>query len=206
MHLLRDRDAIARRGRRRASTSGSRRPTSSSCPSPTATSPLSPRPGRRAAPGAPSLRLASLAQLRHPYSVDLYVERRRAPRALRARALLGGLDYWRYGVEQLADAARAAGFQLAVVPGDDRPDPRLDAASTLAVEDLRRLWGWFHEGGPENAGAVPRLDRRRASAARRRGASPSRSPAMRTVADGARRAARCRPPPARADRLLPRPC
>ncbi|WP_406856434.1 cobaltochelatase subunit CobN [Alsobacter sp. KACC 23698] len=98
----------------------------------------------------PDLRVAGLAQLKHPYSVDLYV----ANVACRARLvlvrLLGGLDYWRYGVEELAAAARRDGFHLAVVPGDYRQDERLDAASTLPAEDLRRLWGWFHEGGPDN--------------------------------------------------------
>ena len=50
----------------------------------------------------PSLRLAKLAQLRHPLSVDLYAD------AVIARArfvlvrCLGGLDYWRYGIERLA--------------------------------------------------------------------------------------------------------
>ncbi|WP_293868562.1 cobaltochelatase subunit CobN, partial [uncultured Alsobacter sp.] len=101
-------------------------------------------------PGLPSLRVASLARLKHPYSVDLYVEGvARHARVVLVR-LLGGLDYWRYGVEELAAAARREGFALAVVPGDYRADERLDAASTLPKDDLARLWGWFHEGGPDN--------------------------------------------------------
>jgi cobaltochelatase CobN len=101
-------------------------------------------------PNLPSLRLASLADLRHPYSVDLWLEAvgRRA-RFVLVR-LLGGLDYWRYGVDELAAAARARGIDLAVVPGDGREDPRLDAASTLPAADLTRLWRWFQEGGPTN--------------------------------------------------------
>jgi cobaltochelatase CobN len=101
-------------------------------------------------PSLPSLRVASLARLKHPYSVDLYVENvARHARVVLVR-LLGGLDYWRYGVEELAAAARRDGFALAVVPGDYRADERLDAASTLPKDDLARLWGWFHEGGPDN--------------------------------------------------------
>lgn len=98
----------------------------------------------------PSLRLASLAKLKHPYSVDLYVESviRRA-RFVLVR-LLGGLDYWRYGVDELALAARRDGVALAIVPGDDRPDARLDAASTVPPDELRLLWGFFREGGPDN--------------------------------------------------------
>lgn len=102
-----------------------------------------------AEPGLPSLRLAKLAKLRHPLSVDLYVEKVIA----RARAVvircLGGLDYWRYGVERCAEAARAHGVVLAVLPGDDRPDPRLAAYSTDA-ELARALDGYFRAGGPEN--------------------------------------------------------
>ncbi|MFO1147328.1 MAG: cobaltochelatase subunit CobN [Alsobacter sp.] len=99
----------------------------------------------------PSLRLANLAQLRHPYSVDLQVERLAGRAKVVLVRLLGGLDYWRYGVEEWAAAARRHGFALAVVPGDHQEDPRLDAASTLPVEDLRRLWAWFQHGGPANA-------------------------------------------------------
>ena len=108
-------------------------------------------------PDYPSLRLASLNRLKHPYSVDLYV----AAVAARARfvlvRLLGGLDYWRYGVEELAAVARRHGVALAVVPGCDREDLRLDAASTLPAEDLRRLWAWFREGGPDNVAQVLRF-------------------------------------------------
>ena len=105
-------------------------------------------------PDRPSLRLASLADLRHPYSVDLWLDAvGRKARFVLVR-LLGGLDYWRYGVDELAAAARARGFDLAVVPGDAREDMRLDAASTLPVADLRRLWHWFQEGGPDNLGSA----------------------------------------------------
>ena len=62
--------------------------------------------------------------------------------------LLGGLDYWRYGIEELSAAARRHGFDLAAVPGCEQLDPRLDGLSTLPVDDLRRLWRYFREGGP----------------------------------------------------------
>ncbi len=104
--------------------------------------------------GPHSLRLASLAQLRHPYSVDLYLERAAARAKFVLVRLLGGLDYWRYGVDELARAARAQGFALAVVPGCHSEDPRLDAASTLPVADLRRIWRWFGEGGAQNMASL----------------------------------------------------
>ena len=98
----------------------------------------------------PDLRAANIAQLQHPYSVDLYVERM-APKARFVLVrLLGGLDYWRYGVEELAKAARLHGFDLAIVPGDHRADERLDAASTLGASELQRLHTYFQFGGADN--------------------------------------------------------
>ncbi len=100
-----------------------------------------------------SLRLASLSQLKHPYSVDLYIEKVCAGAKFVLVRLLGGLDYWRYGAEELAAAARKRGFILAIVPGDAMEDARLDAASTLGLVDLRRIWAYFREGGLENIAA-----------------------------------------------------
>ncbi len=98
----------------------------------------------------PDLRVANIAQLQHPYSVDLYLETM-APKARFVLVrLLGGLDYWRYGVEELAKAARQHGFELAIVPGDHRADDRLDQASTLSPQELQRLHAYFQCGGADN--------------------------------------------------------
>lgn len=102
----------------------------------------------------PSLRLASLAALRHPYSVDLYLEKVAAKARFVLVRLLGGADYWRYGVDQLAMLARSEGIDLALIPGDNRPDPRLAEASTLPREELERLERWFAFGGPDNIAAA----------------------------------------------------
>jgi cobaltochelatase CobN len=104
--------------------------------------------------GSSSLRLASLAQLKHPYSVDLYLDRVVAKARFVLVRLLGGLDYWRYGVEECARIARVHGVALAIVPGDHREDARLDAASTLPVAALRRLWAYFQNGGSGNMGSL----------------------------------------------------
>jgi cobaltochelatase CobN len=98
----------------------------------------------------PSLRLANLALLKHPFSVDLYVEKVCAHARFVLVRLLGGMDYWRYGVDELAAAARARGSQLAVIPGDRFDDQRLQAASTLSVDQLNQLWRYFDSGGAEN--------------------------------------------------------
>ena len=100
----------------------------------------------------PSLRLASLAALRHPYSVDLYAGKVLSKARFVLVRLLGGMDYWRYGVDELATLARSSGFHLAIVPGDHRADARLDEASTLPPQVLRRIWSCFAAGGPDNIG------------------------------------------------------
>src|SRR5262250_3098143 len=54
----------------------------------------------------PSVRLAHLRDLRHPLSVDLWIDRvARSARIIVVR-LLGGLDWWRYGAERLSALAR----------------------------------------------------------------------------------------------------
>src|SRR6202051_2344042 len=102
----------------------------------------------------PSLRLANLRRLAHPLSVDLYLEKTLSgARGILIR-LLGGVDYGRYGVEQVSALATAKGIALAIVPGDGRPDPQLDAASNLPPSTLRRLKSLCDGGGPDSARAA----------------------------------------------------
>ncbi|HTB02218.1 MAG TPA: cobaltochelatase subunit CobN [Bradyrhizobium sp.] len=109
------------------------------------------RGGRATLPG---LRLANLRRLTHPLSVDLYIEKTLSgARGILIR-LLGGVDYWRYGIEQVSAMAAAQGIALAVVPGDGRPDPRLDAASNLPPSTLRRLKSLCDSGGADSARAA----------------------------------------------------
>ena len=97
--------------------------------------------------GLPSLRLANLSRLRHPLSVDTYVERTlSAARGILVR-LIGGRSYWPYGLDELSRIARAKGIALAVLPADGRPDPVLDAASTVPLPVLRRLSALCGTGG-----------------------------------------------------------
>src|ERR1700730_11204672 len=102
----------------------------------------------------PSLRLANLRRLAHPLSVDLDLQKTlSAARGILIR-LLGGVEYWRYGVEQVSALAAAKGIALAIVPGDGSPDPRLDAASNLPPSTLRRLKTLCDSGGPDSARAA----------------------------------------------------
>lgn len=102
--------------------------------------------------GQPSLRLANLMALSHPYSVDMYADQTVAGSRLVVLRLLGGAEYWPYGVERLTEAARGHGLHLAVMPGDDRWDADLAARSTLPVEEVMHLWRYLAEGGAENLG------------------------------------------------------
>ena len=101
----------------------------------------------------PSLRIASLAALRHPFSVDLYLDKVCSRARLVVARVLGGADYWRYGVDELSALARRSGVKLALLPGDRRRDARLDEASTLESAALLRIWRYFDEGGPHNMAA-----------------------------------------------------
>ncbi|SCW30805.1 cobaltochelatase subunit CobN [Ancylobacter rudongensis] len=107
--------------------------------------------------GLPSLRLANLRDLRHPMSVDLWIDKVAIHARIVVVRLLGGLDWWRYGVDRLSAEARARGFALAVLPGEDRDDPRLAEASTLDEAELAALLGYFRAGGPGNMAALLRL-------------------------------------------------
>ncbi|GLI93811.1 cobaltochelatase subunit CobN [Methylocystis echinoides] len=98
----------------------------------------------------PGLRCAPLAQLKHPYSVDLYLDTVARHAKVIVVRLLGGKEYWAYGVEQLEALARARNIALAIVPGDTVDDMRLTRASTLDANALRRIWRFFQDGGPDN--------------------------------------------------------
>ena len=102
------------------------------------------RQGRKS---LPSLRLANLIALRHPLSVDTYVERTLAyVRGILVR-LIGGESYWQYGINALHELAKQRGIALAVLPADGRDDARLDALSTVPVSTLRRLRVLCDAGG-----------------------------------------------------------
>ena len=104
----------------------------------------------------PSVRLAHLRDLRHPMSVDLWIDRVAAHAKVILVRLLGGLDWWRYGVERLSALARERDIVLALLPGEDRDDPRLADASTVAQSELDALLRFFREGGRENLRALLR--------------------------------------------------
>ena len=101
-----------------------------------------------------TLRLANLSALKHPLSVDTYIEQTlEGAKGILIR-LIGGYAYWSYGLQQVEKLCRAKGIALAVLPADGRPDTRLDEVSTLPVSTLRRLSHLCDQGGEVAAQAA----------------------------------------------------
>ena len=71
--------------------------------------------------GAPRIRLANLLQLKHPYSVDMYVEKVVAHAKFVCVILLGGKSYWPYGIDEIANIAREKGIAFAAIADDRFP-------------------------------------------------------------------------------------
>ncbi len=90
-------------------------------------------------------------------SVDLLAEGLAARARCIVVRLLGGLEYWRYGAEELAAMCRTGGIPLALLPGDGRDDARLRALSTVPEAVFSRLDSAFSAGGPGNVGLALRL-------------------------------------------------
>jgi len=101
--------------------------------------------------GAPSVRLANLLQLRHPYSVDLYVEKVIAHARFVCVVLLGGKSYWPYGIDEIALIARERGIAFAAIADGREDDPTLTVASTLPAETVEHLRDYLRQGGSANA-------------------------------------------------------
>ena len=102
----------------------------------------------------PTLRLASLMALKHPLSVDTYVDQTLSGAKGILIRLIGGAGYWAYGMASVQDLCRRRGIALAVLPADGRDDPALDALSTLPVSTLRRLQALCDAGGAVAAQAA----------------------------------------------------
>ncbi|MCO5057020.1 MAG: cobaltochelatase subunit CobN [Rhizobiaceae bacterium] len=110
---------------------------------------------------APSLRLAALRDLRHPMSVDLWIDKTASHARIILVRLLGGYDWWSYGCDQLAALARREGIALVLLPGEcSERDTRLADLSTVGGDNYDALLACFRDGGPNNmAAAIGRLAR-----------------------------------------------
>src|SRR5258708_18108854 len=133
----------------------------------------------------PSVRLVQLRDLKHPMSVDLWIERVACHAKVIVVRLLGGTDWWRYGVDRLSALARERGIALAVLPGEDRDDPRLADVSTLPPDELAALLRYFREGGRDNLRALLRWLAKHAGAAVEGTEPPTAPPTRGWLAAGA---------------------
>lgn len=102
----------------------------------------------------PPVRLANWMQLLKPAAFDLYQDKVLDHARVVLVSLLGGENYWRYGVERLLDWVAQGDAQnprqLLLVPGDDSPDPALFEAGGGSVENGHRAWHYLREGGAAN--------------------------------------------------------
>ena len=104
--------------------------------------------------GLPSLRLANLVALKHPLSVDTYIEQTLEKAKGILIRLIGGVQYWEYGLNQVYNLAQEKGIALAVLPADGREDDRLDEFSTIPKSTLLRLKNLTDTGGSKAAAAA----------------------------------------------------
>ncbi|MCY4153524.1 MAG: cobaltochelatase subunit CobN [Aestuariivita sp.] len=95
----------------------------------------------------PTLRLANLAALKHPLSVDTYIERTLSESRGILIRLIGGVAYWTYGLQRVEHLARTRNIALAVLSADGRFDAKLDQVSTLPLSTLRQLAALCERGG-----------------------------------------------------------
>ncbi len=99
----------------------------------------------------PSIRLANLASLKHPVSVDVYIEKTlRHAKGVLVR-LIGGVPYWSYGLDKTREIAKKNNIALAVVSADGRQDQQLDDISNLPLSTLRQLQHHCEVGGEVGA-------------------------------------------------------
>ncbi|MFJ1311198.1 cobaltochelatase subunit CobN [Agrobacterium sp. P15N1-A] len=110
---------------------------------------------RRTEGALPSLSAANLSELRHPMSVDLWIEKTAEHAKVILIRILGGAERWRYGVDQLSILARRRGIKLLLLPGEcSERDEKLEVASTVDRRILASVLSFFREGGQENMGRL----------------------------------------------------
>ena len=110
----------------------------------------------------PSLRLVNTLTLARPAAFDLWQDRvldrttPALPNGTRAVvvSLLGGISYWRYGLEALQRWAAQRQATLIAVPGEESEDDEILTAGTVAREEAHRVWRYLREGGEQNARAL----------------------------------------------------
>ena len=102
-------------------------------------------------PKFPTLRLANMLQLQHHMSVDLYVEEIIEKAKIVIVRVLGGRNYWSYGIDEIVAACSKYSIPVGFIPGDDQPDIELANLSSIKGDPLHKIWQFQLHGGAENA-------------------------------------------------------
>jgi len=100
--------------------------------------------------GFPAVRLANLLRLKHPLSVDLYVETVIDKAAIVVARLVGGRAYWPYGLDEIARSCRERGA-LFIALLDEEAEGEGLALSVAPREVSDRIFGYLRQGGVGNA-------------------------------------------------------
>ena len=95
----------------------------------------------------PSLRLANLQNLKHPLSVDTYIEKTLSKAKAVIIRVIGGVPYWEYGLNQVQLVAEKKNIALAVLPADGRDDEKLSDYSNIPDSTLKILNNLCNAGG-----------------------------------------------------------
>ncbi|MEM9223035.1 MAG: cobaltochelatase subunit CobN [Pseudomonadota bacterium] len=103
-----------------------------------------------ASPDGPSVRLASLAALTHPMSVDLLAQKTLSQAKVVAVRVIGGEAFFAYGIEVLRRLALTKGQHLFVVPGEPTFDADLARRGTATMEMALAFHSYCREAGPQN--------------------------------------------------------
>ncbi len=101
-------------------------------------------------PTYPSLRAVNLLNLQQQLSIDHYLEKTLVHAQVIILRLLGGREYWSYGLEVTKELVETTGANLLVMPGDNIPDSQLMSHSTIPIHQVYQVWRYFTEGGLEN--------------------------------------------------------
>jgi cobaltochelatase CobN len=98
----------------------------------------------------PTVRLANLLRLKHPLSVDLYVESVVDKARIVVARLVGGRAYWPYGFDEIAASCRRRGA-LFVALLDEDADGEGRTLSVAPGEVSDRIFAYLRQGGIANA-------------------------------------------------------
>jgi cobaltochelatase CobN len=98
----------------------------------------------------PAVRLANLLRLKHPLSVDLYVETVIDKASIVVARLVGGRAYWPYGLDEIARSCRERGALFVALLDEEAEGEGLALSiAPRAVSD--RVFGYLRQGGVANA-------------------------------------------------------